>query len=147
MKKLFFGSSALLFFVWIVNVCDVSLLLSRTSHPVIKRGVQTVMEKRVRERYKSIPILAEIAACESDFTHWSASGEIYRGERNPNDIGVMQINTSYHEDNARKLGYDIYSFRGNLDFAEYLYRRDGTRPWNPSKNCWGKKEGPLAFSR
>ncbi len=52
----------------------------------------------------------------------------------------MQINTYYHRDAAEKLGMDLYSLHGNLAYAQYLYEKEGTVPWNSSKPCWGKHE-------
>ncbi len=92
----------------------------------------------VREYYSETPILAEIAWCESRFRHLNKDGEIFRGKVNKSDIGVMQVNTYYHEKKAGELGYDLYSLRGNLEYAQYLYDTEGTTPWNSSKPCWGK---------
>lgn len=92
----------------------------------------------VREYFKDDPIMAEIARCESRFRHLSKDGEIFRGKVNKSDIGVMQINTYYHRDAAEKLGIDLYSLHGNLEYAQYLYEKEGTVPWNSSKPCWGK---------
>jgi hypothetical protein len=92
----------------------------------------------VREYFKDDPIMAEIAYCESRFRHLTKDGEIFRGKVNKSDIGVMQINTYYHRDAAEKLDIDLYSLNGNLEYAQYLYEKEGTVPWNSSKPCWGK---------
>lgn len=98
------------------------------------------VEEVVRGRFKDNPILAEISKCESRFIQFDADGSIHRGRVNANDVGVMQINTYYHLETAKKLGYDIFTLEGNMDYAEYLFEKEGTRPWNASKPCWGKKE-------
>lgn len=98
------------------------------------------VEETVRERFKDSPILIEISKCESHFTQLNKDGTIHRGRVNKNDLGVMQVNSYYHIDASRKLGYDIYTLEGNLDYAEYLYKKEGTRPWNSSKPCWGSRE-------
>jgi hypothetical protein len=92
----------------------------------------------VREYYADDPILVEIARCESRFRHLNKDGEIFRGKINNSDIGVMQINAYYHEEKATDMGLDIYSLNGNLEYAQYLYDKEGSRPWNSSKPCWGK---------
>jgi hypothetical protein len=92
----------------------------------------------VREYYKETPILADIAWCESRMRHVTKDGEIFRGVENSKDIGVMQINTRFHEATATDMGIDIYSLQGNLEYAKYLYEKEGTKPWKASKPCWGK---------
>jgi hypothetical protein len=92
----------------------------------------------VRDYYADKPILAEIAWCESRYRQLNKDGSIFRGKVNKSDIGVMQVNAYYHEEAATELGMDIYSLKGNLAYAEYLYDQEGTTPWNSSKPCWGK---------
>jgi hypothetical protein len=93
----------------------------------------------VREYYKETPILADIAWCESRMRHLDKNGEIFRGIVNDKDIGVMQINTRFHEATATDMGINLYSLEGNLEYAEYLYDKEGTRPWNASKKCWSNR--------
>lgn len=93
----------------------------------------------VREYFEDDPIMAQIAWCESRFRHLTPEGEIFRGVVNKSDIGVMQINTYYHGAKADELKIDLYSLRGNLEYAKYLYEKEGTTPWNSSRPCWGKK--------
>lgn len=95
------------------------------------------VERYVRDYFKDIPILAEIAKCESRFRQWDSNGEVLRGEQNPLDRGVMQINEKYHLTDSKRLGYDIHTLEGNVGYARYLYEREGSRPWGWSKNCWG----------
>jgi hypothetical protein len=95
-------------------------------------------EDKVKEYYKDIPILAEVAFCESNYHHFDKDGEVLRGIQNPSDIGVMQINERYHAGTAAKLGLDIYTFEGNVAYGRYLYEKEGTRPWNYSSACWDK---------
>jgi hypothetical protein len=51
----------------------------------------------------------------------------------------MQINTRFHEATATEMGIDLESLNGNLEYAKYLYEKEGTKPWVSSKACWGKK--------
>jgi hypothetical protein len=92
----------------------------------------------VREYFTDIPVMADIAWCESRFRHLGTDGDIFRGKVNNSDIGVMQINTAYHAEGAEKLNIDLYSLEGNLAYAKYLYEKEGTKPWNSSRPCWGK---------
>ncbi len=92
----------------------------------------------VRDYFEDAPVMADIAWCESRYRHLDKDGTIFRGKAVPEDIGVMQINTYFHEDTAEELGIDLYSLSGNLEYARYLYEKEGTRPWNSSRPCWGQ---------
>ncbi len=98
---------------------------------------QNTVEREVRKYFKDIPILAEVARCESHFTHINpATGNVIRGKVNPNDVGVMQINEYYHNKTAESMGLDLKNFSDNMAYARYLYERDGTQPWSASSACW-----------
>jgi hypothetical protein len=61
-----------------------------------------------------------------------------RGHSNKNgtyDIGFMQIN-SIHLGEAESMGYNLDTLYGNVMFSLWLYDKEGTSPWNPSKQCW-----------
>ena len=101
-------------------------------------GSAKTVEMSVREYFKDVPILAEIAKCESEFKHVGGNGEIIKGKVNRGDLGVMQINRYYHEKDASKLGLDLKTLRGNMAFARNLYDKYGTSPWQSSSGCWEK---------
>ena len=94
------------------------------------------VKKAVEKTYSDVPILIEVARCESRFRQTTPEGKILRGTVNKYDVGVMQINELYHEDKAKELGYDLYTLEGNLKYGRYLYDREGTRPWMASSACW-----------
>ncbi|MDO8579318.1 MAG: hypothetical protein Q7R72_00395 [bacterium] len=104
------------------------------NHPLTSVSV----EAYVRDYFAKDPILAEIAKCESTFRQFDSRGNVIRGEVNKGDIGIMQINKYYHEEDAVKLGFDIYTFNGNLGYAKWLYAKYGDAPWNNSGKCWKK---------
>ncbi len=108
--------------------------------PITKKDIATMMstEQYVRRYFKDIPIMIEIARCESTFRQLDDDGEVHRGRVVAQDVGVMQINEYYHLDQAQKKEINIYSLDGNLAYARDLYERQGTTPWNSSKPCWGK---------
>ncbi len=93
-------------------------------------------ENYVRKAFAGTPILIEVARCESTFRQFGKDGRVIRGLANPQDVGVMQINEKYHAEEARKLGYDIYTTEGNVAFGKYLYSKFGTDPWVYSSPCW-----------
>ena len=98
---------------------------------------QTV-EEYVRAYFVDEPLLADIAGCESHFRQYSKSGTVLRGEVVREDVGLMQINETYHKDIADKLGLDLNTMQGNMAYGRYLYDKQGPTPWNSSKACWGK---------
>ncbi len=105
-----------------------------------KENEAETLEKTVRAYFKDNPVLADIAWCESRFRHYNEDGNIHRGEINNRDVGVMQINERFHLNQALKFGYDIYTIKGNMAYAKYLYDKEGTTPWNSSSKCWKKRE-------
>lgn len=95
------------------------------------------VEQYVRIYFSDIPIMAEIAECESRFRHFDADGDVLRGEKNQRDVGVMQINEGFHLDTALEENINLYTLEGNLSYARGLYEQMGTKPWKHSKKCWG----------
>lgn len=80
----------------------------------------------------------KIAKCESDFRQFNNDGEVYRGEVNPADVGVFQINEKYHLERSESLDLDVHKTTDNIEYAMWLMKKEGTRHWNWSKPCWGK---------
>lgn len=93
-------------------------------------------EEKVRRYFSDAPVLAEVSYCESRFRQFNPDGTILRGRANRSDVGVMQINTYYHGAKAQKLGLDLYTLEGNLEYARYLYETQGVAPWIHSSKCW-----------
>ena len=128
-----------------VTVSDIPKVeASVTESSVVKQTsndeVQNIMstEEYVRQYFSDIPIMVQIAKCESTFRQLDKDGEIHRGVKNDSDVGVMQINEHYHLDKSIEENYDIYTIEGNTGYARDLYLKYGTKPWNSSKACWGK---------
>ncbi len=113
-------------------------LVRKASNKDVEGMVST--EEYVRKYFSDVPIMIQIARCESTFRQLDKDGEIHRGVKNDADVGVMQINEFYHLDQSRKKDYDIYTLEGNTAYARDLYERQGTQPWSASKACWGKYE-------
>ena len=96
------------------------------------------VEEYVKNYFSDIPIMVEIAKCESRFRQHNKNGEVLRGEKNDLDRGVMQINEYFHNEKSDKLGYDILTIEGNTAYARYLFEKYGVKPWKSSSKCWGK---------
>jgi hypothetical protein len=74
------------------------------------------------------------------------SGSVVRGRVNSKDVGLMQINESYHLERATALGFDIHSLEGNMAYARYLFAKEGYQPWSASSKCWTKSEAYKEFA-
>lgn len=83
-------------------------------------------------------IMYHIARCESGMRQFLPSGEVLRGHVNSKDVGIFQINEFYHLEASKRLGIDIYTLHGNIEYSKHLYKEEGTSPWNASKSCWNK---------
>ncbi len=121
---------------------DTTAIVESTSAPVT--APKTVKE-RVNEFFKEDPIMVKIAWCESRFRQYDKDGNLFRGIVNNHDVGVMQINTDYHADEALKLGMDLTTIDGNMAYAKRLYDREGTTPWLSSSPCWKADKSEVAI--
>lgn len=92
-------------------------------------------EEYVRQEFKGVPIMIEVARCESTFRQLDKNFQPLRGIENPKDVGLFQINEDYHLARAKKLGIDIYTREGNVLFAKLLYKEQGVQPWAWSNSC------------
>ncbi len=95
------------------------------------------VKQQVEEYFSDIPMLVRVAECESRFQQHDAEGNVFRGVVSA-DVGVMQINERYWSDTAKKLGINLHTTQGNMEYARYLYNKEGLRPWSASSNCWAK---------
>lgn len=94
-------------------------------------------EAAVRSYFQDIPVMIEVARCESTFRHELSDGSILQGRVDPADTGVMQINKRYHEATATAMGLNLDNIEDNMAYARHLYETQGTRPWSASMPCWG----------
>jgi hypothetical protein len=86
--------------------------------------------------------LKPICACESagsktkEPTQYDTDGSVLRGKINKNDIGMCQINLIFHDKKAKEMGLDLFKEQDNIKYANWLFEKEGSTPWNWSKNCW-----------
>ncbi len=97
----------------------------------------TNTEAIVRSYFEDIPIMIEVARCESTFRHQLQDGSVLQGMVDPADTGVMQINKRYHQTAAQALGFNLDDINSNMAYARHLYERQGVQPWSASMPCWG----------
>jgi hypothetical protein len=95
-------------------------------------------EAIVRDYFKDIPVMIQVARCESHFRHTLADGSILRGVVDSADTGVMQINKRYHAAAAAALGLNLDDIYDNMAYARHLYEKQGTQPWKASAPCWNQ---------
>ena len=103
-----------------------------------KAAVHSNTEAIVRDYFKDIPVMIQVARCESHFRHTLADGTILRGVVDSADTGVMQINKRYHSAKAAALGLNLDDIYGNMAYARHLYETQGVQPWNASAPCWNQ---------
>lgn len=94
-------------------------------------------EAIVRSYFADIPVMIEVARCESTFRHELSDGSILQGKVDPADTGVMQINKRYHLNTANEMNLNLDDIYDNMAYARYLYENQGTQPWSASMPCWG----------
>lgn len=98
---------------------------------------EKTVEETVRDYFKEIPVMIEIARCESKFRQFNTDGSVLFGGWGGGMIGVFQLYDRVHRSAATALGFDIATLEGNLGYAKHLYATSGTTPWNSAKACWG----------
>lgn len=95
-------------------------------------------EAIVRDYFRDIPVMIQVARCESTFRHTLSDGSVLQGRVDSDDTGVMQINKRYHLKTAESLGLDLDDMYDNMAYARHLYEKQGTQPWSASAPCWGR---------
>lgn len=93
-------------------------------------------EQVVRSYFEDIPVMIQVARCESTFRHTLEDGSILKGMVDPADTGVMQINKRYHLKSATAMGLNLDDLTQNMAYARHLYETQGTQPWSASAPCW-----------
>jgi hypothetical protein len=108
-----------------------------TTAPVAEETLAIDTESAVRAYFSDIPVMIQVARCESTFQHTLADGSVLRGRVDSRDTGVMQINTGYHAATADRLGLELTDLYDNMAYARHLYETQGVQPWSASRPCWG----------
>lgn len=103
---------------------------------VLAMSKQGNVEDIVRSYFHDIPVMVQVARCESAFRHTLPDGTILKGKIDPADTGVMQINKRYHEKTAAAMNLNLNDIYQNMAYARHLYETQGTKPWNASAPCW-----------
>lgn len=127
--KLILSSLALMAFVLVGGADEIMAEESALATPEL-------VEQQVREVFADTSDMIEIARCESKFRQFTDAGNVLRGGYGGQMVGVFQLYESVHASAAEAQGYDLATLSGNIAYAEYLYNKSGTTPWNSSADCW-----------
>jgi hypothetical protein len=100
------------------------------------------LEQAVRTYFADIPVMIDIARCESQFRQYNPDGSVLHGGLGNDMIGLYQLYASIHATDALAMGDDINTPEGNMKYARYLYNDQGTDPWLSSRSCWGNSHIP-----
>lgn len=87
------------------------------------------IEAKVRAAFADVPVMIEIARCESKFRQFTDAGNVFYGGQDRGMIGIFQFYESIHRPMATALGYDLATVEGNIAYARHLYTESGTTPW------------------
>lgn len=109
------------------------------------KKIKKTTKEIIEEHFENSPVMVDVSKCESEFRQFNTNDEPLRGRVNRADVGAFQINEKYHAATAIKLGIDIYTLEGNIEYAKYLYETQGTDPWVHSKPCWNKEIREVAL--
>ncbi|MBC7981606.1 hypothetical protein H7X65_00850 [Candidatus Parcubacteria bacterium] len=120
------------------NIISTSTEIVSTS--TIKTKTNSGVASKVKVYFSDAPIMQKIAYCESRNRQYSKDGSTLRGVVNSRDVGIFQVNEKYHLSDSKKMGIDIHTVDGNLEYARHLYESQGTQPWSSSRPCWGNYE-------
>jgi len=118
-------------------------IAERESKQVVIHHDPASTESIVRNYFADIPVMIEIARCESTFRHTLSDGSVLQGRVDPADTGVMQINKRYHQKAATAMELNLDDITDNMAYARHLYERQGVQPWSASAPCWNRT---LAFN-
>ena len=90
--------------------------------------VKATYESEVREYFADIPVMIEIARCESRFRQFTDAGNVFYGGVREY-VGIFQFAAAVHTIPARNLGFNLETVEGNLAYARHVYEQSGTTPW------------------
>lgn len=129
------------FFVFAQEASTTATTTATTTPEVVVKNVHNKkdVENEVHRIFKDVPIMIEVARCESKFRQFTDAGNVLHGGTDNKMIGIYQIYEDIHRAKALSLGMDINTVDGNIRYAEYLYKREGTSPWISSMPCWNPK--------
>jgi len=117
--------------------------LSPELHFVETAEAMEVVVVPVTPPIELVAVLKPVCSCESigipdgEPQHFERDGvTVLTGRHNPRDVGMCQINLDAHEETSKAMGLDVYERDDNIEYANWLYSKQGLKPWTYSKSCW-----------
>ncbi len=96
-------------------------------------------ESFLRSYFHDIPIMVEIARCESEFENVQSNNTLSYGREK--SFGFFQIHAPNWHDIAVRLGLPDYQTDAmqNVLMARHILDVQGFRAWQSTKHCWGPR--------
>lgn len=101
------------------------------------------VEAKVREYFADIPVMIDVAKCETNFRQFKADDSTLH-DATGTYVGVYQIDEKLHFMNAWGLNMNLYTLEGNMAYARHLYNSKGSAPW---RGCVPKSSSVIASER
>jgi hypothetical protein len=125
-----FGVGCLLGLVFLLGQATTVQAAATTTSIATSAQNQVFVEKLVREYFVDVPVMIEIARCESNFRQFTDGGTVFRGGVGGGMIGVFQFYEAIHKTPALARGFDLATLEGNIGYAQHVYKQSGTQPWS-----------------
>ncbi len=106
------------------------------NEPITAPSLKQLIKEKAQDMGVDARVATKIAFCESTYRQFTKDGQVLRGAHNPDDVGLFQINEKFHKAKSESLGFNIYSTEGNIDYAVWLLKKEGSRHWKWSRRCW-----------
>lgn len=86
-------------------------------------------------------VMRRIAECESGREHVEPNGPhqgtLLRNDGGGSARGAFQVLMRIHRPEMARMELDPDNIDDYMTYVVYLYETFGTKPWNPSRKCWG----------
>jgi len=103
------------------------------------------VEAVVRDYFKDIPVMIEIARCESGFRQYEDNGLMVENPSPDSSAsgvyGILYI--KHFKLWSTSPETNITTLKGNLAYARKMYMESGTAPWAESESCWSHSQKPI----
>lgn len=113
--------------------------VSRETPPEPPVTFDGLVDKLAVKYGQNVALAKAVIKCESSSDHSRKGFNYNDGKLWSTDVGYWQLNDYYHQEAAKKLGFDIYDWKGNLEYGFLLMKNEGLKPWEASRHCWSKK--------
>lgn len=136
MSKIIYGGGCVALLLFMLSTAAAHAAAATTASSTASSTVATTtilspsqIETKVREYFADVPVMIEIAQCESNFRQFTDSGKVFYGGAGGGMVGVFQFYESIHAGPAAQLGFDLDTLDGNIGYAKHVYEKQGTAPW------------------